>query len=173
MNDPILATERLVFRPFTPDDLALIIELHSDPLVQRYMGGPWSEQEMQETLHRFVQQQAGQGYAKWAAFLRDGTFVGRAGVSAFPPLLDAGLGGDQELGYSFKAEFWGMGLATEAALAVKDWFFANTAHDRLFGFTDPENLASQRVLMKIGMRRLPDCKLGFDKPSALFRIDRG
>lgn len=172
MNDWILETDRLVFRPFTPDDLPLVIELHSDPRVQRYMGGTWSAQEMQATLDRFVRQQSEQGYAKWAAFLKDGTFVGRAGVGAFPPLLAAGLGGDQELGYSFKAEFWGSGLASEAAAAVKNWFFAHTAHDRLFGFTDPDNLASQRVLMKIGMRRLPDCDLGFDRPSALFRADR-
>lgn len=172
MNDPILETDRLVFRPFTPDDLPLVVELHSDPEVQRYMGGTWSEQEMRDTLDRFVRQQAAQGYAKWAAFLRDGTFVGRAGVGAFPPLLAAGQGGDQELGYTFKRAFWGAGLATEAAVALVDWFFANTRHDRLFGFTDPENLASQRVLLKAGMRRLPPCELGFDKPSALFRMDR-
>ncbi len=172
MNDPILKTERLAFRPFTPADLSLIVELHSDPQVQRYMGGTWSPEEMRDTLDRFVRQQAEQGHAKWAAFLHDGTFVGRAGVGAFPALLAAGQGGDQELGYCFKPAYWGSGLATEAAHAIVDWFFASTPHDRLFGFTDPDNLASQRVLVKVGMRRLPPCDLGFDRPSALFRMDR-
>lgn len=42
---PILETERLVFTPFTADELPLIVELHSDPEVQRYMGGTWPEGE--------------------------------------------------------------------------------------------------------------------------------
>lgn len=172
MNDPILESERLVFRPFTPDDLPLIVELHSDPLVQRYMGGTWSDQDMRDTLDRFVRQQAEQGYAKWAACLRDGTYVGRAGVGSFPALLAAGQGGDQELGYCFKPAFWGSGLATEAARALVDWFFASSRHDRLFGFTHPDNGASQRVLVKVGMQPLGPCDLGFDELSALFRMDR-
>ena len=172
MDAPILQTDRLVFRPFTPDDLPLIVELHSDPSVQRYMGGAWSAQEMQDTLDRFVRQQAEQGHAKWAAFLRDGTFVGRAGVGSFAALEKAGAGGNQEIGYCFKTAFWGGGLATEAARAVAGWFFSNTAHDRLFGFTDPANLASQQVLRKIGMDSLGPCDLGFGEPSALFRMWR-
>lgn len=172
MNAWVLETERLRFRPFTPDDLPLVVDLHADPLVQRHLGGAWDAPQMQATLDRFVSQQASQGYAKWAAFLKDGTFVGRAGVGAFPALSAAGLGGDQELGYSFKAAVWGRGLATEAAIAVRDWFWANTRHDRLFGFTETENAASRRVLEKLGMRPLPDCDLGFGQPSALYRIDR-
>jgi ribosomal-protein-alanine N-acetyltransferase len=172
MDAPILETERLVFRPFTPDDLPLIVDLHSDPEVQRYMGGTWSNQEMRDTLDRFVRQQAAQGHAKWAAFLCDGTFVGRAGVGSFPPLAAGGFGGDMEIGYCFKAEYWGGGFATEAAHAIVAWFFANTPHDRLFGFTEPGNAASQKVLLKIGMTPMGSHDLGFDEPSALFRMMR-
>jgi ribosomal-protein-alanine N-acetyltransferase len=172
MAAPILETDRLKFRPFTPDDLPLIVELHSDPAVQRYMGGTWSDQEMRATLDRFVRQQAAQGHAKWAAFLRDGTFVGRAGVGSFPPLAAGGFGGDMEIGYCFKPAYWGDGFATEAAVAVRDWFFANTPHDRLFGFTEPGNAASQKVLLKIGMTPMGAHDLGFDEPSAVFRMMR-
>lgn len=172
MNDPILQTERLVFRPFTPDDLGLVLDLHSDPEVQRYLGGTWPPEMFQSTLDRMVRQQAEVGHAKWACFLKDGTFVGRAGVGIFPPLLAAGQGGDREVGYSFKRAHWGGGLATEAASALVRWFFANTPDDRLFGFTEPGNLGSQRVLVKAGLTPLGDCDLGFDEPSPLFRIDR-
>lgn len=79
---------------------------------------------------------------------------------------------EREIGYCFKKAYWGMGLATEAATAVRDWFFANTDHDHLIGFTDPENHASQRVLLKIGMRALGLQDLGFEKPSAVFRMER-
>ena len=136
------------------------------------MGGTWSDQAMRDTLDRFVRQQAAQGHAKWGAFLRDGTFVGRAGVGSFQPLAAGGFGGDMEIGYCFKQAYWGGGFATEAAHAVTDWFFANTAHDRLFGFTEPGNAASQKVLLKIGMTPLGAHDLGFDEPSALFRMMR-
>jgi [ribosomal protein S5]-alanine N-acetyltransferase len=172
MKATILQTERLMFRPFRLDDLPLIVDLHSDPQVQRYMGGAWSDQEMRDTLDRFVRQQATLGHAKWAAFLRDGTFVGRAGVGSFPPLATGGFGGEMEIGYCFKQVYWGGGFATEAAFAVRDWFFANTPHDRLFGFTEPGNAASQRVLLKIGMTPIGAHDLGFDEPSAVFQMMR-
>ena len=172
MSTSILETERLVFRPFTPDDLDLVTDLHSDPEVQRYLGGMWAPPEMQATLDRFVLSQATHDYSKWAVFLRDGTFVGRAGVSRFPALTDKGFGGDRELGYTLKQAFWGSGIASEAAGAVRDWFWANTDETCLIGFTHPENLASQRVLVKTGMAPLGFHDLGFGEPSAVFRMMR-
>jgi ribosomal-protein-alanine N-acetyltransferase len=163
---PILETERLVFHPFTPDELDLVVELHSDPQVQRHMGGMWSPKEMQETLDRFVRHQASVGHSKWKASLRDGTFVGRAGVGPFE------LTGDCELGYCFKTAFWGQGLATEAARGIVDWFFANTPNDHLIGFTTPGNLASQRVLTKVGMQPQGLHNFGFGELSAVFRLER-
>jgi [ribosomal protein S5]-alanine N-acetyltransferase len=172
MDGVFLKTERLMFRPFTADDLHLVVELHSDPEVQRYMGGMWSPQEMQATLDRFVRNQATYGMSKWAIFLHDGAFVGRAGVAPFPALSDRGFGGDRELGYSLKRRFWGSGLATEAARAAANWFFDHTDEDVLIGFTEPENAASQQVLRKVGMEPIGFHDLGFDEPSAVFRMMR-
>ena len=172
MTTPILETERLVFSPFTSDDLPLIVELHSDPEVQRYMGGEWSPEDMQDTLDRFLRDQAALGHSKWKACLKDGTFVGRAGVGPFPPREDLAQMPEREIGYCFKKAHWGQGLATEAASAIRDWFFANTRHDHLIGFTDPNNVASQRVLVKIGMQPLGFQDLGFGEPSTVFRMER-
>src|SRR6185312_7724452 len=79
--EPILETERLVFHPFTPDDLPLLRDLHSDPEVQRYIGGMWEAEVLQRRLDQYVTDQAARGISKWKAYLKDGTFVGRAGVS--------------------------------------------------------------------------------------------
>lgn len=167
---PILETERLVFTPFTAEDLPLIVELHADPEVQRYFGGEWSAAEMQASLDRFVKNQAEFGMSKWKACLKDGTFVGRAGVGPHPP--SKAEQPDRELGYAFKPAFWGKGLATEAARAIADWFFATTDHDHLVGFTHPANHASQAVLKKIGMRFVGFEDLGFNEPSAVYRMER-
>ena len=172
MDGVFLKTERLMFRPFTADDLPLVVDLHSDPEVQRYLGGMWPDEQMQATLDRFLRNQATFGMSKWAIFLHDGSFVGRAGVSPFPALSDKGFGGDRELGYTLKRRFWGVGLATEAARAAADWFFAHTDEPVLIGFTEPGNTASQQVLMKVGMTPLGPHDLGFDEPSAVFRMER-
>jgi [ribosomal protein S5]-alanine N-acetyltransferase len=165
-DQPILVTDRLSFRPFTPDDLGLIAELHRDPEVGRYMGGVWTDAEIAEALARFVAEQAERGHSKWAVFTAAGAFVGRAGVSVWPAT------GELELGYAFRPEFWGQGLATEAARAVADWTFANTDVAHIIAFTDPRNYGSQRVLERIGMKRLGDRDMGFDEPSAYFEMRR-
>jgi len=126
----ILETERLVFRPFTPDDFDLLLELHSDPEVQRYLGGMFGAEGVQLRLDHY---------------LRDRTFVGRAGVS-----WDADLG-ERELGYTFARPFWGQGLASEAARGVIDWMWTHTDAADIAAFAVLENLATRRVLEKVGM----------------------
>ena len=165
-DQPILSTERLEFHPFTPDDLPLLVELHSDPEVQRYIGGMWEEGACQRRLDQYVAQQAEFGVSKWKAYLKDGTFVGRAGISWWEPHQAF------EIGYSFARAAWGQGLATEAAQAIVEWFFATTPHRLLIGFTDVENLASRRVLEKVGMRWQGDQDLGFGGMSSVYRLER-
>jgi len=159
--NPILETDRLVFHPFTPDDLGLLLDLHGDPDVQRFMS-PGD----QALLDRLVREQADHGHSKWRVHLRDGTFIGRAGVSPYAPT------GELELGYAFKAQARGQGYATEAARGVADWTFANTDRSHLIGFTDPANLASQRVLTRIGMTYLGLMPMKGLESAAVFRLDR-
>ena len=163
---PILETDRLVFRPFTPDDLGLLGDLHRDPEVGRYMGGVWTDAEIAEALGRFVAEQAERGHSKWAVFTREDVFVGRAGISLWPAT------GELELGYAFRPVFWGQGLATEAARAVARWTFANTDVAHVIAFTHPQNYGSQRVLERIGMKRLEDRDMGFEELSAYFEMER-
>ena len=163
---PILTTARLTFRPFTPQDRPLLEELHRDPEVGRYMGGVWPDARIAEALEAFIADQAEFGHSKWVARLHDGTFVGRAGISPWEPT------GELELGYVLKPDYWGQGLATEAARAVADWTFANTDVDHIIAFTDPQNFGSQRVLERIGMTRLADRDMGFEVPSAYFEMKR-
>ena len=166
MDAPILETERLAFYPFTPNDYDLLAELHADPQVQRYIGGAWPRDAIQGRLDQYVAEQGAHGFSKWKTYLRDGTFAGRAGISYWDRT------GGFELGYAFRRACWGQGLATEAAAAIADWFFATTPHTRLNGFTDVRNIASRRVLERIGMIFVGEEDLGFGGPSALYRLER-
>lgn len=166
----ILITERLVFTPFSADDLPLFHALHSQPAVQRFMspdGAPMPKDIAREQLNRQIEDQARLGHGKWKARLKDGRFVGRAGVSPFD------LTGEVELGNVLAPEFWGQGLATEVGRGISAWTFAHLDIDHIIGFTHPKNVASRRVLMKIGMRDLGPHDLGFEQPSRLFKVDRG
>lgn len=61
---------------------------------------------------------------------------------------------DIELGYFVEPSRWGEGIATEAAFAVRDDAFDRCGLDELIGRCRIENLASARVLAKVGFRRL-------------------
>jgi RimJ/RimL family protein N-acetyltransferase len=56
-----------------------------------------------------------------------------------------------EIGYHLRRDHWGEGLATEAAVACREWAFANLAVDRLISLIRPENVPSQRVAERNGM----------------------
>jgi len=166
MTRPILQTERLVFHPFTIEDVDLLAELHSDPQVQQYMGGAMSPEALRAMLDGFIREQALRGHTKWKVSLHDGAFVGRCGVAHWPPT------GDLELGYGLKPEFRGRGLATEAAAAVAGWMFGNTDASHIIAFTRPGNWSSRRVLERIGMAYQGDHDIGATTVSALYRMDR-
>ncbi|MEB3046667.1 GNAT family N-acetyltransferase [Rhizobium mulingense] len=143
----ILETPRLRFVMWDEGDAALLQQLHSSMATTRYLPGntPWSLDKAEQRLRDWFAEQARDGTTKYKLLAADGSFVGRAGISRF--------GSDQfELGYSLREEAWGKGLATEAASALAAWFFARAFASSLIAFTHPENVASQRVLRKIGMR---------------------
>lgn len=165
MADVILETPRLRFVPFTPDDFDLLLDLHSDPQVQRYIGGMFGADGVRLRLDHYLKDQAAFGFSKWKAYLRDGAFVGRAGVSSDPE------GGGVELGYTFARAAWGQGLASEAARGVVDWMWANTDVPEIGAFAVVENWPSRRVLEKIGMAYVGDAERHGDL-CAIYRLPR-
>ncbi len=56
-----------------------------------------------------------------------------------------------EIGYHLRRDLWGQGLATEAAIACRDWGFAHLKTERLISLIRPENLRSRRVAERNGM----------------------
>ena len=89
---------------------------------------------------------AANGWGLWAVVRRsDGRCRGDCG-----PMLQPVEGETvPELGYHIVRAEWGHGYATEAALACRDWFFANTTRDRLVSIVWPPNTASRRVSEKV------------------------
>ncbi len=134
-----LATERLTYRPFGPEDLPALTALVSDWRVVRQLGSwPWPP-EPALIAARCGPYQDGPGFV-WA-ILADGALIGSIGIT----------GGN--LGYKLHHDAWGRGYASEAARFALDHAFADPALSEVTADTWVDNTGSQRVLAKLGFVR--------------------
>lgn len=157
-------SERLSFRPLTTDDLDLEISLWTDAEVTKYITGETSSVDEIENLMPAVTQRGGGGaVGLWCITERSNQEkIGHAALLPLPvaaedtefELLENNGWPDRdiEIGFVLKREFWGFGYATEACTRLLEFFFTETKLDAVFATTASENLASQKVLMKSGMR---------------------
>jgi RimJ/RimL family protein N-acetyltransferase len=140
-------TARLSLRPLARGDFENLCRLYADPDVMRYIGkGVRSAEETEQGLQRMMGHWSRLGYGMWAVHEKaTGAFVGRCGLH---PLADTG---EIELGYTFHRAFWGRGLATEASAAALRFGFETHALPRIVAIARPANVASWRVMEKLGM----------------------
>jgi RimJ/RimL family protein N-acetyltransferase len=146
-----LATDRLVLRPFTHDDLGALVELQAEETfwwfpLRRGMTG----EETAGFLDRVIRLNADPGRPVFHAITeRDtGSLLGWAGLSLpdfLPEILPA-----IEVGWRLGIDFRGKGYATEAATAALDWGFGELGLDEIVSIYEPENLPSGRVMDRLG-----------------------
>ena len=96
-----------------------------------------------------------------------GKFIGRCGL--LPWTIDGQ--NEVEVAYTIARNYWGQGLATEAAQAILNYGFEKLGFSRLICLIDEKNIASQRVATKIGMAFE---KVGRDEigPFLIYSINR-
>ena len=145
-----LLTERLLLRPWRPEDEAPMAAINSDPEVTRYLNRPVTPAATAAFHAAAVTHWEEHGFGFFAAELRDGgQFVGFVGVG-YPSFLPE-LAPRPELGWRLAREVWGRGLATEAALAAREDAFARLGLPELISIVHSDNAASRRVAAKVGM----------------------
>ena len=147
----LLETERLMLRSFTEDDLENLVELDSDPQVMHFLtGGRATPPEViqREVLPRFLRYDgSSEGFGHWAAIEKaTGRFVGW--FDFHPP--DGSE--EPELGYRLLRSAWGKGYATEGSRALLRKGFRELDVNRVTAETMAVNIASRRVMEKVGMR---------------------
>jgi ribosomal-protein-alanine N-acetyltransferase len=148
---PTLHTARLRLRPFTSADADDLYTLHSDAHVLRYWDSPpWSDHTRAERFVATCAQLAEEGSGARLAIdsVSDGTFLGWCSVSRWNADYRSA-----SLGYCLGEAAWGQGYATEAAHAALQWAFENLPLNRVQAETDTRNVASARVLEKLGFVR--------------------
>src|SRR5215469_1019880 len=145
-----IETDRLILRPFEASDAEAAFGWLGDPVVMRFTptGPDKSIEETKTRLVAFMDHQQLHGFSKWLISDRDsGVAIGDSGLLV---LQDYGW---IDLGFRFPQQYWGRGLATEAASAWVRAAFDEFHLKRLGAFVHPENVASIRVLEKVGFQR--------------------
>lgn len=164
---PPPTTARVEFRVWRASDVGLATRLWCDPRVMRFIGGPYSEQEIAERLAREEANEAALGIQYWQVFVA-GTFAGCCGLKpheAGHPVY--------ETGFHFLPDFWGAGYAAEAARAVIAYAFDVVGAAALLAGRHPENEASHKLLARLGFTEIGThffARTGLDHP--LYRLDR-
>lgn len=156
---PTLVTGRLVLRPFKKDDEhALIDTITADTDVMRTLPDndlPTAEHRRQlavQYMAEFNDPWKQFGWGGWAVTLKDDSLGDRGKLIGFCGLLHGKLPGDHpELGYGIGKQWWGRRIVSEAAKASIDWLFRNTAANKAWAVTYDDNIASQKVLLGLGM----------------------
>ena len=145
-----LETERLVLRLPTWSDLDNLVALRSDPEVMKYLGdgSTHNKAQVERFLNIAIPYQEKYGFGFCSVFEKEtGEFIGQAG------LFHKGFYDEQpdiELAYRLHKKYWGHGYATELAKALIRWAFENLKIDKIVSAAEPENIASQKVLLKSG-----------------------
>jgi ribosomal-protein-alanine N-acetyltransferase len=144
----ILDTPRLILREFSPNDAGALASVLSDPETMRFYPAPFDRAGVEEWIAHNLRRYTKDGHGLWAMVLRtNGELIGDCGLT----VQEVDSTDEIEIGYHVRRDYWGQGLATEAARACRVYGFVHLPVDLLISLIGPENLPSRRVAEKNGM----------------------
>jgi RimJ/RimL family protein N-acetyltransferase len=150
-----IRTARLRIRNWRDEDLEPHVAMNADPRVMEFFPSIVSREESLVLFERARARIAGHGYGLWPVEVVGGApFIGW--VALLEPKFSAHFTPAVEIGWRLAADHWGRGYATEAARALLAFGFQQLALGEIVSFTTVANVRSQRVMEKIGMRRVPE-----------------
>lgn len=143
----ILETERLILREMLVADAQDMYEMDAHPEVYKYTGDviPESVDATRNRISNYPDYKK-YGYGRWATVLKDtGEIIGWCGLKYLDDINET------DLGYRWKPKYWNKGYATEASLACLEYGFNQLGLEQIVAQALEENVASIRVMEKIGM----------------------
>ncbi len=150
MNLPNIETARLFLRVYAPKDLDALHAIRNDADVYQYFPAFYSpppKEKLREGIARHIQRWRETGFGEFAVIEKASeNLIGYCGLMHLDNTEEI------EIYYGFPKNYWGKGFATEAARAVLKFAFEEVNLAQVAGVTNPKNIASQRVLEKIGLK---------------------
>lgn len=148
-----IETPRLVLRDWKEEDIPHFARLNADEKAMEYFLKKLSYEETLEFYHRIQKEFATCGYGLYAVERKeDQLFMGYVGLHGVTFNLD--IVPAVEIGWRLLPEFWNQGYATEAASACLDYAVKELGLNELYSFTSIPNKRSERVMQKIGMKKI-------------------
>jgi ribosomal-protein-alanine N-acetyltransferase len=163
----IAQTPRFVIRDFKPEEKDVYLSLFSDEQVMLYIPKR-SRKENIAVFHAALSDyDSGRVLGRWGMFNNtDNDFIGLCLLRNYDDSAK-----QIELGYVLKQKFWGKGIAGEMAQIMVGYGFTHTDKHSIVAVTALENIASQKVLEKVGFKRM-DNFLRDDQELAFYKIDK-
>lgn len=152
-------TDNLILRELLPEDADGMFELDSDPVVHKYLGNSpvMSIEASRDIIDTIRDQYIERGIGRWAAIEKSsGDFIGWSGLKLNTENEFNNKINFYDIGYRLIPRYWGKGYATESAVAVMDYGFNTLNLKTIVGMAEIENIASNRVLQKIGLQYVED-----------------
>jgi RimJ/RimL family protein N-acetyltransferase len=151
---PVLETDRLSLRGHLLQDFASSAAMWADPIVTRYFGHSFSEEESWTRFLRHFGHWTLLGFGYWVVQEKStGDFVGEIGFCDYKRAIEPRLT-LPEIGWALASRFHGKGYATEAVRAVLAWGAGHFGPSPTTCIIHPDNLPSIRVAQKCGYREV-------------------
>jgi RimJ/RimL family protein N-acetyltransferase len=145
-----IRTDRLLIRPFVPEDAAGLAARRNDPEVARLQNWevPYPVERAEKVVSELVAIEGPANDEWWMAVVADADSGEVLGDLA---LQLTWQGRTAEVGYTFARDHWGRGYATEALAALIEYLYQGLGVTRVFGMLHPDNVASAMVLERCGL----------------------
>lgn len=152
MRNYFLKTERIGISTWSATDIDLAKDLWGDPNVTKLIcaSGIFTKEEIVKRLETEKRNAEKYGVQYWPIFTLDtNELIGCCGLR---PRKEK----EYEIGFHLRPQFWGQGYAKEAAQAVIQYAFTVLKGEKLFAGHNPKNIASKKVLAKLGFVYIGD-----------------
>jgi RimJ/RimL family protein N-acetyltransferase len=152
MDSSILRTERLSLRPVRDEDIDRILEYRNLPDVTRWLLRTVVDPDAFRERWRLAAEDPDD---HGMAVTLDGKVIGTVSLSVADGMGQPGMPPrtEADLGYLFDPAYAGHGYATEAVTAMVAYAFGQLGVRRITAGCYADNLASVRILERVGMRR--------------------
>ena len=156
MTETVLQTERLILRIPREQDAEAQFGLLNTPTVMARLGGVKTLEHI-VTRHAATRESfAREGFGFMMLIEKEsGALVGHCGLKRVNNELARNVG-DHEIGWLVREDRWRRGYAAEAMHVVLDWAFGRIGAPHVVALTSQANVASWRLMEKLGMERRPD-----------------
>ncbi|MCE1248313.1 MAG: GNAT family N-acetyltransferase [Firmicutes bacterium] len=144
----LITTKRLLLRELVPEDKTALAAVLSDPESMKFYPEPFSDEKVAEWINKNIARYAEFGFGLWGVVLKENNLlIGDCGIT-YQQIDGETL---PEIGYHIRPDYCGLGYATEAARACKEYAFYTLSFPEIYSYMYSGNTSSRRVAEKNGM----------------------